>query len=60
LPVRIKEIPKFEKTKNIYINVFGYDIARDNASFYVLYNSKYNFPKVIYLLYIESEMVEQL
>jgi len=57
-PVRIQDIPKFEKTNSISFNVFGYDIARDNVTFYALYNSKYNFPEVVDLLYIESEMVD--
>jgi len=57
-PVRIKDIPTFEKTNSISINVFGYDIVRDNVTFYALYNSKDNFSKVIDLLYIESDIVD--
>ena len=59
-PVRIKDIHKFEEANNISINVFGYDIIKKTELvFYALYNSKFNFDRVIDLLYIEEDEVEE-
>lgn len=54
-PVRIKDIHKFEAQNEISINVFGYDLTSKDVQFHALHISKFNYEKVIDLLYIESE-----
>lgn len=58
-PVKIKDIPKFEQLNNISINVFGYDIHNNDPNIYGLYISKFNYPTLIELLYVESENINE-
>jgi hypothetical protein len=58
-PMKISNIPKFEEMNNISINVFGFSNENGKESVYPLYNSKFEFKKVIDLLYIESENLNE-
>jgi hypothetical protein len=59
LPMKISNIPKFEEMNNISINVFGFSNENGKESVYPLYNSKFEFKKVIDLLYIELENLNE-
>jgi hypothetical protein len=52
-PMKITQIPKFEHMNGISINVFGY--SNESKSIFPLYNSQFEFGKVVDLLYVESE-----
>ncbi len=58
-PMKINDIYKFEELNGISINVFGYNYASNQESFYPLYLSKYSYEKVIELLYLEEETVDE-
>ncbi len=54
-PIKIDDIPKFEKLNNISINVFSYYIDENNEPIkFVYYLTKNNFDKHVNLLLIES------
>ena len=58
-PMKISHIHKFEQMNGISINVFGFSKENGKESIYPLYNSKFEFEKVVDLLYIESENVNE-
>ena len=55
-PVKIKDIPKFEKqNEQLSINVFALENSKDVNSLYPLYISNYKDRKIIDLLYLEKD-----
>jgi hypothetical protein len=50
-PMKIKDIPKFEKNNEISVNVFGYE----NAEIYPLKITEYRFLKHVNLLFLSNE-----
>ena len=57
--MKISQIHKFEEVNNISINVFGCNNNNGTESIYPLYNSEFEFERVVDLLYVESENVDE-
>ena len=55
-PVKISQIPRFEKQNSIRINVFGYDESEKNTHIFPRYVSEFDFDKTVNLLLISNEM----
>jgi len=58
-PLKIKDIPKFEKLNNLAINVFGYSYENNIESYYPLHISEYIDLHPIDLLYMESDDIDE-
>ena len=53
-PVKISQIPKFEKQNEIRVNVFGYDEKEKNTHIFPRYVSDFDFKTTVNLLLISN------